>query len=193
MLAVDIKALVRRLIRSFLPEDDVTIFEEFQLAPYGRAYADMAVCDDEEWCGYEIKSASDSLKRLPAQMVHYGRIFDRCTLIAAPKHLELATALLPAWWCITELRINATFDESKLRVVREGGRNPSIDSKAIAKLLRRAEADAILLNAGIFAPLRRGSRKAFGEAVHSMIPLPTLKAAVVAAVAARGGGTGHGL
>lgn len=124
-------------------------------------------------------------------MVHYGRIFDRCSLIAAPKHLELATSLLPEWWGISELRTDGM--AAKLRVVREGGLNRGVDSKAIARLLRRSEADAVLLKEGIFAPLRRGSRKAFGEAVHSMISLPKLKAAVVAAVAARGDGTGHGL
>lgn len=50
--------------------------------------ADLAVLDGDCFYGVEIKSESDTLKRLPSQMEGYARYFDRTELVVAPKHLR---------------------------------------------------------------------------------------------------------
>lgn len=84
----DIKAAalarIRREVRGrALP----IIASEFSLNGTGIR-ADMAVLDGSKFYGIEIKSASDTLKRLPSQMEGYARYFDRTVLVVAPKHLR---------------------------------------------------------------------------------------------------------
>lgn len=63
------------------------VTSEFSLNGTGIR-ADLAVLDGGSFYGVEIKSASDTLKRLPSQMEGYARYFDRTELIVAPKHLR---------------------------------------------------------------------------------------------------------
>lgn len=63
------------------------IASEFSLNGTGIR-ADIAVLDSGKFYGIEIKSASDTLKRLPSQMEGYARYFDRTVLVVAPKHLR---------------------------------------------------------------------------------------------------------
>ena len=62
--------------------------------------ADVATVGDlvEAW---EIKSAADSVARLPRQVPLYSSLFDRCTLVTASNHLKHARGVLPAWWGLT--------------------------------------------------------------------------------------------
>jgi hypothetical protein len=62
------------------------VTSEFSLSGTGIR-ADLAVLDDCFY-GIEIKSESDTLKRLPNQMEGYSRYFDRIELVVAPKHLR---------------------------------------------------------------------------------------------------------
>lgn len=61
--------------------------------PVSHERADVAVIG-RGMDGFEIKTERDTLKRLPRQMVAYGRLFDRCTAVVAERHrgerLELA-------------------------------------------------------------------------------------------------------
>ncbi|WP_312487355.1 hypothetical protein [Sphingomonas sp.] len=63
------------------------VTSEFSLNGTGIR-ADLALLDRDTFYGVEIKSASDTLKRLPSQMEGYARYFDRTELIVAPKHLD---------------------------------------------------------------------------------------------------------
>jgi len=49
--------------------------------------ADLAVLNGCFY-GVEIKSAADTLKRLPSQMAGYAQYFDRTLLVVAPKHIR---------------------------------------------------------------------------------------------------------
>src|SRR3954452_15629375 len=81
--------------------DTVGLVEELTLPP-GGARADVAVVGPE-LVGYEIKSAADSLRRLPGQVAAFGRIFDMCWLVAATRHLDAAIGQIPSWWGIIEV------------------------------------------------------------------------------------------
>ncbi|WP_156347970.1 hypothetical protein [Sphingomonas sp. Leaf231] len=78
---VEVLAWVRRASRGrALP----VIASEFSLNGTGIR-ADLAVLSDC-FLGVEIKSASDTLKRLPSQMDGYSRYFDQTILVVASKH-----------------------------------------------------------------------------------------------------------
>lgn len=62
------------------------VTSEFSLNGTGIR-ADLAILGDLFY-GVEIKSAADTLKRLPSQMEGYARYFDRTVLVLAPKHLR---------------------------------------------------------------------------------------------------------
>ena len=62
------------------------IASEFSLNGTGIR-ADLAVLD-KCFYGVEIKSASDTLRRLPSQMEGYARYFDRTVLVVATKHIR---------------------------------------------------------------------------------------------------------
>lgn len=73
--------------------------------PVSNERADVAVIG-RGMDGFEIKTERDTLKRLPRQMVAYGRLFDRCTAVVAERHREHAEDVLPDWWGLTTVHIN---------------------------------------------------------------------------------------
>ncbi|WBY07742.1 sce7726 family protein [Sphingomonas sp. 7/4-4] len=79
-------AVLTRIRRECRGRDLPVVTSEFSLNGTGIR-ADLAVLDTCFY-GVEIKSAADSLKRLPSQMEGYARYFDRTILIVAPKHLR---------------------------------------------------------------------------------------------------------
>lgn len=80
-LKVETLAWVRRACRG---RDLPVVTSEFSLNGTGIR-ADLAILS-RTFCGIEIKSAADTLKRLPSQMEGYARYFDQTMLIIAAKH-----------------------------------------------------------------------------------------------------------
>lgn len=66
--------------------ENAVIANEFKIGQRG-ARADLAILEGLLW-GIEIKSETDSTRRLQAQMAAYRLSFDRVTLILATKHLR---------------------------------------------------------------------------------------------------------
>lgn len=79
-------AVLNRIRREAKGSPLPVVTAEFALNGTGIR-ADMAVLN-VCFYGIEIKSAADTLKRLPSQMEGYARYFDRTELIVAPKHLR---------------------------------------------------------------------------------------------------------
>lgn len=62
---------------------DAVVINEMVVANWARR-ADIAVANGRLY-GFEIKSAFDSLKRLPGQIESFRRHFDKVTVVAASK------------------------------------------------------------------------------------------------------------
>ena len=106
---------------------------------HGAGRIDLAaIGDDLE--GYEIKADRDDLTRLPGQVELYGAVFGRLTLVAAPRHIDKAMQLLPAWWGVSVV----DGEQCRLTTLRAPAPNPSRDPLAIARLLWRDEVAAAL-------------------------------------------------
>ncbi|WP_407923096.1 sce7726 family protein [Bifidobacterium xylocopae] len=76
---------------------DVLKLDEFALCSEVRA--DITVINGH-MTGYELKSASDNLKRLPKQVSFYSKVLDYCNLVVAENHFDRALQLLPSSWGI---------------------------------------------------------------------------------------------
>lgn len=87
--------------------------------------------------GWEIKTAADTLVRLPRQESVYSRVFDRMWLAADAKHVGAALELIPAWWGVCE--VVPTGAGIRFRKVRDARINRSVDLHAIVRLLWRDE------------------------------------------------------
>lgn len=102
----EIRALLRPCLPPGIVLDEIEIrgggmgpafTDEENATRWATVRADVVVVGDMLH-GYEVKSARDSRVRLPRQVAGYSGVFDFCTLVTEPKHLDAALALLPPWW-----------------------------------------------------------------------------------------------
>jgi hypothetical protein len=145
MLDRDIRPGLMASLRADHP--DAAIFEEFPVCRKGRA--DLAAVNSAIW-GYEIKSERDTLNRLPRQIEHYECIFDFCTVVAAERHLNYATQLVPSHWGI--FAVHGCPGECSILEVRKPQRNPNRRIEQVIRLLWKNEVAKALRVRGIKVP-----------------------------------------
>ncbi len=137
-------ALRERLSKVHALEPDTLILDELGLCE-GATRVDMAVVNGEI-CGYEIKSDRDTLLRLPSQAAIYERTLDRISIVVGWKYKDIVEATLPSYWGITTARQGP--DGVLLQDVRPAELTPGREKFAVAQLLWREEAWAILVATG---------------------------------------------
>ena len=93
----DIRPALRRWVQELEPgSPDCVVIEELGLNK-GAVRVDVAVVNGIMHA-YEIKSDADSLRRLSKQAEHYGKCFDRVSLVLGSRHVEFARNAVPSWW-----------------------------------------------------------------------------------------------
>lgn len=160
------KALKRELRKQHERDADTLVLDELGLR-HGAARVDVAVVNGTLH-GHEIKSDSDTLERLPAQIANYGLVLDKATLVVGERHAEKAMALLPEWWGVKIAtqgpRGGISFHQEKF--VRM---NPSVDPLAVAELLWSNEVRDILRELGfIEKELRKPRAHLYRELAAAM-------------------------
>lgn len=123
--------LLDALNAQYQDNDDTRIINELGIN-FGASRIDVAVVNGILH-GYEIKSESDTLKRLPQQMEYYNRLFERMTIVTDQKFLEQAEQMIPRWWGIQVVKKKTT--DLSLITIRKGRRKPSQDKELLLKLL----------------------------------------------------------
>lgn len=123
--------LLSNLKATYQDSEDTRIINELGIN-FGASRIDVAVVNGILH-GYEIKSESDTLKRLPQQMEYYNRLFERMTIVTDPKFLEAIEQLVPKWWGIQI--VNKKPSSLSLKTIRKGRRKPSQDKELLLKLL----------------------------------------------------------
>src|SRR5262245_2923125 len=129
---IDIRtALHTKKLNRLRSSQDVLIVDELGLA-HAKSRVDVAVING---ClhGYEIKSAQDTLARLPAQMATYRETLERLTVVCASKHIEGVLRLAPDWSGVTEVRQGSRGSIHFLSV-RRPIRNPEVKASMLAHL-----------------------------------------------------------
>lgn len=167
------EALHRKLRAAHPNVTDARIIDELGVA--GQVRIDVALINGSFW-GFEIKSAEDTLRRLPNQIQVYSQVLDYATLVVDTAHLQHATSLLPQWWGVIEARVST----SGVRLVRrrQGKRNRLLDPTYLSSLLWREEALHLLDLVGE----ARGYRGRAGQQIRGrlveVVPVETLRRAV---------------
>jgi hypothetical protein len=167
-------ALLERLRRRHGAEKDVAFLEEVGLCR-GKVFVDVAVVNGRIH-GYEIKSDRDSLRRLKGQVVLYGRVLDRASLVVGTTHLDDALAAVPQWWEIQVAELGRT--GVRLKRVRFGHPNPERESRAIVELLWLDDAMALLETRGAARGFRGRPRREVWDRVCELYSIAEISNAV---------------
>jgi hypothetical protein len=181
MLDRDVRTALRaRLDEAHAGESDTLVVDELDLCGVSRI--DVAVINGA-LSGYEIKSAADTLRRLPAQADVYSRIFDHVVVVAANKHIDHVLETCPNWWglCV------ADWHEGRLTLmdVRRPGMNPSPEASHLVQLLWRDEALSALDSFGLASGIRSKPRKQLWDRLASELELSEVQSIVRSALKRR--------
>lgn len=154
----------------------------------GSVRVDVAVINGELH-GFELKSARDTLERLPAQAALYNQVFDRVTLVVAERHADKALHIIPDWWGIW---LASASDEQPVVLApgRSNASNPNLQPVQIARLLWRAEALGILDRHGLARGFRSKPVEALTHRLAAELPLDLLRDEVRLALKVRQGWLG---
>lgn len=153
-----------------------------ELGLCGAVRVDVAVVNGA-LSGFELKSASDTLKRLPVQVDYYSRVLDYATLVVAKNHVDAALQITPRWWgCYV-----ASWDGSSvtLRKRRRPKLNPGIDPYSLAQLLWREESLEVLVRHNAARGVMSKPRTVLWERLAETLSLEVLRSEVRQALKAR--------
>ncbi|WP_027416563.1 sce7726 family protein [Aneurinibacillus terranovensis] len=157
--------------------------EECLIQPDTRIVSEMCVCRGTSRVdivvingvihGYEIKSESDTLIRLPSQVSDYNRVFDRVTIVTAHDYLEKVREIVPEWWGI--ISVTNKNGKAVLKKMKKGRKNPSQDALALVQLLWKDEALSILKERGLHKGYLSKPKQQIFERLAQMVPLKELR------------------
>lgn len=177
-------ALRARHLKRHHGRQDVLIIDELGLA-HAQSRIDLAVFNGHLH-GYEIKSAADTLDRLPRQLAIYRSALQKLTLVVASRHLEAAEAIVPDWCGLTEI-IDGPRGGMIFTSRRRAHVNPDLDPFMLAHLLWHPEAQDLLRARGASKAEVNVPRKRLYRMLADEIPVRELAPAVKAAMASRTG------
>jgi hypothetical protein len=182
MRDIDVRqALWRKVLADHIKDPRTRVVPELGVA-YGEARVDIAVVNGRLH-GFEIKSDSDTLARLPAQVEAYSRVFDRVTLVAGSKHITALMALIPDWWGI-KIATSGVRNAIHFSDLRATSQNPSIDGTSLAALLWRDEALGALTARGVKA-IKSKTRAQLAVLLAETLSLKELRQVVREAIKTR--------
>lgn len=181
------EALKERIERERGGDEGTLIKSEMAIA-HGSARIDVAVVN-HALVGYAYKGQRDALRNLPGQVSVFAGVFDRVSVVADALRLESVRDMVPEWWGLEEVKISST-GEITFEQVREAVQNPEYDAYAIAQLLWRDEAAAILRSRGVEVGRSKQRCPVLWTMLVEELSLEELRAEVRAALKARVDWTG---
>lgn len=143
--------------------DDPATLLVNELGIGGATRVDVVVLNGS-FCGYELKSERDDLRRLQGQVAAYSKVLDMASLVVAARHHSHVGGLLPDWWGVMVAHSEA--EGVVLEMDRPGGRNPSLDTAALVSLLWRDELLLELERLGLDRGVRSRTR---GVMAHRLL------------------------
>lgn len=128
------------ILKKYYSDSHSRVVEEFTL-PIAKARIDMAVINGHLH-GFEIKSASDTLQRLPSQLIAYAKVFDYLTVVTEDKYKDKVLNILPDW-----VGVSICYERDgvpAIKKIKKGLLNNNKETFYLAKLLWREELIQIL-------------------------------------------------
>lgn len=181
-------ALRQGYLRRLGGRPDTLVVDELGLV-HARSRVDVAVINGHVH-GYEIKGASDSLRRLPRQLEVYRQALQTLTLVVDRRHLSTVAEKVPDWCGILVVgfgpRGGAHF--SRIRRTRK---NPGLDPFKLAHLLWRCEAREALAERGASKRDLRAPRRQLYRLLVEQVTVSELTALIRESMIRREGWRGH--
>lgn len=175
MRDIDVRhALLSQEIAQICANDSSTCVVQELGILQGAYRIDIAVINGR-LLGYEIKSKSDTLERLPAQQENYSRVFDEITLVVDEHHAVGAHKIIPEWWRIIVVSGDRVPVFTEWRLSRQ---NPSIEPFALCQLLWKEEAIGLLAAQGITKGFNSKPRNVVWRTLSESMDLESLRQAV---------------
>ena len=175
-------ALKSRYLRRHQGRDDVLMIDELGLA-HARGRVDLAVFNGHLH-GYEIKSAGDTLDRLPRQLAIYSGTLQKLSVVVATRHLEAAATIVPDWCGLIEV-IGGPRGGIAFASHRRAKVNPYLDPFMFAHLLWRPEAQHLLRLSGASKADVSAPRKKLYRTLANKVPVRELASAIKVAMVSR--------
>lgn len=149
----------------------------------GASRADIAVINGLMH-GYELKSKSDNLLRLPAQVEFYSSVMDKVTLVVSECHVQEATKIVPDWWGI-KIATEGVRNAIHLHTERTNRMNPSVNKVSLSMLLWKDEMLSILASYGLERGLKSKPRRFLWLKLSECLDLDQLRDEVRSKLKAR--------
>lgn len=129
----------------FISDTNSKVVEELKL-PIVKARIDIAVINGHLH-GYEIKSAQDTLQRLPSQLLAYSKVFDFLTVVTENKYHERILGIIPDWVGVSIC--SDKLEEDQYKIIKPSTLNNNKEGFHIAKLLWHSELVEVLAEQNI--------------------------------------------
>lgn len=155
----------------YLREPNTIIVDELGLCQ-GDARIDIAIVNGHLH-GFEIKSESDTLERLPSQIKIYSRVMDKVTIVTGENHVEKVSNLVPDWWGIKVVIHNK--NSFNFKSIKRPKQNKNVDPFALVQLLWKEEALGILEHFALDKGVRSKSRVEMWERLVNNLSIDELK------------------
>lgn len=162
-------------LRKYLKDPQSRVIDELAIC-LGEARIDIAVVNGK-LSGYELKSESDTLLRLPKQAELYARVFDEVSLVLDRRHCDAAMAIVPSSWGLYEIGLSAK-KTPVVQKIREALPSFEQDPYAVAQLLWKTEVLGILGRLEPKLALTSKPRSWLWRQLSSALPLAQLKSEV---------------
>lgn len=173
MKDIDVRQAVHaKILKEHHRDPDTLVVDEFVMN-LGESRADITVINGLMH-GYELKSKSDNLLRLPAQIGYYSSVMDKVTLVVSECHLDAARSLIPGWWGI-KVATEGARRAVHIRTERSCRMNPQIDKISLAMLLWKDEMLSILASRGYERGLKSKPRRILWTTLSDLLEINELR------------------
>jgi len=169
------EGLHKKLLKRHHICKDTLVVNELGLR-HGTNRADIVVINGN-LVGYEIKSDKDSLHRLKEQVPAYTSVFDWSSVVVGTRHKTVIESLVPDNWGVI-VSYQGPRGGVHFETLRVARRNQAVDPFAIAQLLWRDEAVAILAEKDVPARVLRQCRSVLYKHLVEMLSLSELQSRV---------------
>lgn len=175
MLDIDVRRALHENLRSIHASDlDGTLFVD-ELGLCGEARVDVAVVNGA-LSGFELKSARDTLARLPGQIVTYSQVLDYASIVVAANHMDPALNLVPDWWGVYCAEYES--GNTVIKKIKAPQFNSGIQAERLGTLLWRPELLRELTKRGLDRGVRSKPRKVMLARLVENTSLDELRAIV---------------
>ncbi|KHS81239.1 sce7726 family protein [Pectobacterium brasiliense] len=183
MRDIDVRRAVHsKILREHHKDPDTLVIDEFVMN-LGSSRADITVINGLMH-GYELKSKSDNLARLPSQVEFYSSVMDKVTLVVSECHADAAIKIIPEWWGV-KIATEGTRKAVHLNTSRINRMNPAVDKMALSMLLWKDEMLSILAENGFERGLQSKPRRFLWSKISEILETDQLRDEVRARLKAR--------